>query len=1167
MGVQGLWTLVNPAARPVQLETLRNRKMAVDASIWIHQFMRTMRDKEGNALRNGHLLGFFRRLCKLLFYNIKPVFVFDGGAPALKRSTIKERRRRREGISTNLKRTAEKILSAQVKTRVLLEEERKHKGEAEEQVDEQYAYFDELEKNAALENIKQKMKRDQYELPAMPDTTAKPIMKIDPRLATEQELIDFINEYRPSKEDIDSEAFLALPPEIQFEIVRDLGMESRRTSWARLDEMVRQSRTAMDFSKQQIKLLKHRNEMTQRLLQLNEKPSLESNDRGIPTRIAGERSREYMLVKNENIDQGLGWKLPGLSTAAATTVKSPGSEEETKSNLEQQQQEVTEGHSETKQETRDKVKDAIASNPKLAALLSTFDSDEDEEVEEEANGNNNEYEEQAMSDGRHDHKDYSDVNDEDEPLFLNQDVTNKRRSSLMDNMQAYVEDDDEAVNEVIRRIYADDEKEEGAYGTTDEFHKSSPPSAPDSAILDADGMYQLWISRVPDSYIYLHSINDEYKRLLQSAVYEQDIQQLEDQLKRVQKMYGKTSDRDDMGLDALAFQERYITDILRWRRILQQQEHEAQQRHSANAPDAEMSLVDTGYSTHLPEKQTTDRIEKPKESLPLSPSVSTTREQSDSAPAASAVRLDTEKVPTQVQQHFAQDVTMEEEKQSKSPEKRAVVDNPWSPESDNDYVMMDDDDEDDIDIPLVENNTTKEQSATEQLQQQNSSPGKTLPEEISSRHASPPSSKTDQSKATTEPSYEPAEPDKEAETGEIKVLDESKSDESNIDDEQEKVSMMQATVDVQEQGSTVDLEQELQAAQELAAEPYGYNSDEELTGDVGGEETEYARFVSDIANKDIESVRQELHRDMKELNKQQRKEMGNTDDVTNQMVQDIQEMLRLFGIPYVISPMEAEAQCAELARLSLVEGVVTDDSDVFLFGGTRIYKNMFNQQKYVECYIMHDLEREMRLDRSKLVQLAFLLGSDYTDGIPGIGPVAAIEILAEFTKDEDKKIEAPLERFRVWYESGKDENDFQRKLRKKHKDLEIPSDFPSPLVIEAYYHPMVESSQEEFQWGTPQLDMLRLFLMESFTWSEKKADEVLIPVIREMNKRKSEGQQTNIGTFLDTSTGTTTTNYAPHKRKPHKSKRVQSAINRWRKEKDTGEEAPKEQKRKRTRRS
>jgi DNA excision repair protein ERCC-5 len=88
MGVQGLWSLVGPAARPTQLEMLRNRKLAIDASIWIYQFIRSMRDKEGYPVRNAHLLGFFRRLCKLLFYNIKPVFVFDGGVPVLKLSTI-----------------------------------------------------------------------------------------------------------------------------------------------------------------------------------------------------------------------------------------------------------------------------------------------------------------------------------------------------------------------------------------------------------------------------------------------------------------------------------------------------------------------------------------------------------------------------------------------------------------------------------------------------------------------------------------------------------------------------------------------------------------------------------------------------------------------------------------------------------------------------------------------------------------------------------------------------------------------------------------------------------------------------------------------------------------------------------------------------------------------
>ena len=62
--------------------------MAIDSSIWIYQFQATMRDKEGRGLVNAHVVGFLRRICKLLFYGIKPVFVFDGGAPVLKRMTI-----------------------------------------------------------------------------------------------------------------------------------------------------------------------------------------------------------------------------------------------------------------------------------------------------------------------------------------------------------------------------------------------------------------------------------------------------------------------------------------------------------------------------------------------------------------------------------------------------------------------------------------------------------------------------------------------------------------------------------------------------------------------------------------------------------------------------------------------------------------------------------------------------------------------------------------------------------------------------------------------------------------------------------------------------------------------------------------------------------------------
>jgi len=61
---------------------------SADVSIWLHQAMKGFQDRKGSPLPNAHLLGIFHRVCKLLYYRIKPVFVFDGGVPVLKKSTI-----------------------------------------------------------------------------------------------------------------------------------------------------------------------------------------------------------------------------------------------------------------------------------------------------------------------------------------------------------------------------------------------------------------------------------------------------------------------------------------------------------------------------------------------------------------------------------------------------------------------------------------------------------------------------------------------------------------------------------------------------------------------------------------------------------------------------------------------------------------------------------------------------------------------------------------------------------------------------------------------------------------------------------------------------------------------------------------------------------------------
>jgi DNA excision repair protein ERCC-5 len=302
------------------------------------------------------------------------------------------------------------------------------------------------------------------------------------------------------------------------------------------------------------------------------------------------------------------------------------------------------------------------------------------------------------------------------------------------------------------------------------------------------------------------------------------------------------------------------------------------------------------------------------------------------------------------------------------------------------------------------------------------------------------------------------------------------------------------------------------------SDQYSDPEDEELFASLAKEAEEHARFAQELSNNT--AARVNFDDELKQLRAQQKKDRRDADEVTQTMISECQHLLTLFGLPYITAPMEAEAQCAELVNLGLVDGIVTDDSDTFLFGGTRVYKNMFNAAKFVECYLAQDLTSEFSLTREKMIAIAQLLGSDYTTGIPGIGPVTALEILSEFQD---------LESFRAWWDGVqngtiKKEEDAKKPFRKRFRKnqatkLFLPPTFPDPRVAEAYLHPEVDSDPEPFQWGVPDLAALRSFLSSQIGWSSERTDEVLVPVIRDMNQRQKEGTQANITRFFEGSVG------------------------------------------------
>lgn len=116
MGIHGLAKVIADyapnAIKESELKNLFGRKIAVDASMCIYQFLIAVR-QEGSNLANedgettSHLMGMFYRTIRLLENGIKPVYVFDGKPPQLKGGELQKRQERRAEAQESLEKATE----------------------------------------------------------------------------------------------------------------------------------------------------------------------------------------------------------------------------------------------------------------------------------------------------------------------------------------------------------------------------------------------------------------------------------------------------------------------------------------------------------------------------------------------------------------------------------------------------------------------------------------------------------------------------------------------------------------------------------------------------------------------------------------------------------------------------------------------------------------------------------------------------------------------------------------------------------------------------------------------------------------------------------------------------------------------------------------------------
>jgi len=138
-----------------------------------------------------------------------------------------------------------------------------------------------------------------------------------------------------------------------------------------------------------------------------------------------------------------------------------------------------------------------------------------------------------------------------------------------------------------------------------------------------------------------------------------------------------------------------------------------------------------------------------------------------------------------------------------------------------------------------------------------------------------------------------------------------------------------------------------------------------------------------------------------------------TSHLTRPMIEDSKRLLQFLGIPFVQAPSEAEAQAAYMALKGEVWAASSKDYDSLLFGTPRLlrYLTISGREFLPSKGVSRPLKPELieldrflsshEITREQLIDIAFLIGTDFNEGLKGIGPKTALNLIKKQGKIEN----------------------------------------------------------------------------------------------------------------------------------------------------------------------
>ncbi|XP_013116867.2 DNA excision repair protein ERCC-5 homolog isoform X1 [Stomoxys calcitrans] len=1174
MGVTGLWKLIEPCGKPVPVETLEGKVLAIgklmsqicrygftnlqipiqfilsDVSIWLHQVVKGFQDNKGAALNNAHLLGLFHRLCKLMYYRVKPVFVFDGCVPQLKRDTIARRQQQRSKLSNEADRIQNLLLQSLAKEKVVMQA----LGPNAEQL-----LTSPIKKKASKEDSVD----DMFKLPELPESSKKQ-GKVAGDSSMDDSWEDSFNstddytnttgstddssydESNPRHAyntnilaiDVRSNEFKHLPADVRHDILVDIKETRKQSSWGRLHELPSRSD---DFSVFQMKrLLKRRDvqvcleEAEQEMGNDNaltfteltniftEEGILESEKLQKATKqISSSENTRFLLVRD--LKKKLKKVDEEQDPETKVEIKSENTESEDIKPSTSKGEEVTNPASDTKELGKEYDADL-----ELALALSLEEN----------------------TDHVYDDKDYE--YDSDEVLKLNRDQRERLQDAAKGPARAYMIEyagmNKDEVQGILERTQVNDNFDETLdlerlIGDGD----VAPERNPETAELKPESIHN-------ESQEIRLQVTDD------SDSTDSDLEEVEEEaikpaISITVDVTKATPADDDLFADVFKEDECVIEetpDLL---------EPITSQTKAIEETNPQESLVD--MKPKMPVKFLKDLEEGDECFIPETPPVVMKSEIENPSEHKSDIKIK----PIDQGKKVEILSILDELKQQVADIKKINLD---EIKLSNSVIELSDDE-----VPpgeIVEKKEIIEICDSDDNQRPYTPPlqitaaTEQTPKSGGSANKSPKFHTPSKNHAITEffnvnyvvkrtpdkPSEENEEAPKVKSPFFVKKTPKSASKSgSNSPTSGKKVSKASKSLfdkNGEENATEIADEDGIEVIKETTEEDVIKEAAELLKSNKTTEELDH--LAADLAKdrRDLENER----------NRQDRMSMS----ITQRMNSDCQELLRLFGVPYIIAPMEAEAQCAFLDIVELTNGTITDDSDIWLFGGRTVYKNFFAQNKHVLEFRAEQIEKDFNCDRQKLIQLACLVGSDYTTGIHGIGAVTAMEILASFApKDIPNAVDgstilktqyilSTLQKFRTWWQSFKNSaappgTSARLALQKKLKNIEVHEGFPNVAVVEAYLTPKVDENKEPLSWGYPDVESLREFAKKTFGWTTNKTDDILMPVMKKLNEKRT---QQSIRNYFNVKS-------ALNLRQLKVSKRVQNAIDKMTGKVDSSDDA------------